>query len=380
MRKYIRDWARNYLVGLFGKADITIDGGRPWDIQVLEPRFYETVVLGGSLALGEAYMNGWWECKALDQFFFRLLRNNIDRSICKILPELCKRTQAVIFNRQSRSRAYEVGEHHYDVGNDLFELMLDSYMTYSCGYWRDADNLDEAQRAKLDLICRKLDLQPGMRLLDIGCGWGSLALFAAQHYGVEVTGLTVSEEQLKFAQQRCKGLPVDVRLQDYRNVNGRYDAIASVGMFEHVGYKNYRTFMNVVRQLLEEDGLFLLHSIGSNETVHTCDPWFDRYIFPNGMLPSIKQLGTAIERNFVMEDWQNFGVDYERTLLCWHSNFERHWNKLKASYSETFYRMWKYYLLSIAGGFRARYIQVWQIVLSPKGCVQGYKSLRCPEC
>lgn len=380
MRTMFRTLAENYLGRRFGQADIAIDGKRPWDIRVKDPRFYEAVFSGGSLALGESYMQGWWECQDLNQFFFRLLRHGIDRSYCRKIPELFGKARALLLNRQSKSRAFEIGERHYDAGNDLFELMLDPYMTYSCGYWRNAETLEQAQEAKLDLICHKLNLSPGMRLLDIGCGWGSLALYAARHYGVEVVGLTVSEEQARFARKRCTGLPIDIRLQDYRDLTGSFDAIASVGMFEHVGYKNYRTFMQVIQRSLRPEGLFLLHTIGSNSTVHSCDPWFDKYIFPNGMLPSIRQIGAAIEFTFIMEDWQNLGIDYEKTVLSWYHNFENNWDRIKRSYGERFYRMWRYYLLSIAGGFRARYIQVWQIVLAPQTNVNGYRSVRCPGC
>ncbi|MEE4165524.1 MAG: cyclopropane fatty acyl phospholipid synthase, partial [Desulfocapsaceae bacterium] len=247
-------------------------------------------------------------------------------------------------------------------------------------YWKEADTLEKAQQDKLDIICRKLKLSKRMRLLDIGCGWGSLIHHAARHYGVEAVGITVSTEQADYAEQRCRGLPVTIILQDYRNLTGQFDAIASVGMFEHVGYKNYPTFMQVVRRCLKKNGLFLLHTIGSNRTQIRCDQWFDKYIFPNGMLPAIVQIGDALEGNFVMEDWHNLGVDYDRTLMAWYQNFEKNWNKIKSGYSESFFRMWRYYLLSLAGGFRARHMQVWQIVASPKGNVKGYTSVRCPEC
>jgi len=380
MKTIFRHVAESYLGRMLQQADIVINGERPWDVKVRDPRFFETVFAGGSLGLGESYMRGWWECQALNQFFFRLLQQGLDRSYCRKIPEMFTKVRALLLNRQSRRRAFQIGERHYDAGNDLFELMLDDHMTYSCGYWRDAETLDQAQEAKLDLICRKLNLQSGMRLLDIGCGWGSLALYAARHYGVEVVGLTVSEEQVQFARRRCEGLPVDIRLQDYRDLDEDFDAIASVGMFEHVGYKNYRTFMDVAERSLRPGGLFLLHTIGSNKTVHTCDPWFDKYIFPNGMLPSIRQIGRAIESRFIMEDWQNLGVDYEKTVLSWYNNFENNWERLAQKYDEHFYRMWRYYLLSIAGGFRARYIQVWQIVLAPQDNAAGYQSVRCPHC
>ncbi len=365
------------MTDLLATADIQVNGDRPWDIQVKNRDLFDRVSSSGSLGLGETYMDGWWECESLDQFFFNLLHHGIDRKFRTSPPVIANAIRANIFNRQSSRRAFEVGERHYDAGNDLFKSMLDPLMTYSCGYWKDANNLQQAQEAKLELICRKLQLSPGMKLLDIGCGWGSLVRYAAEHYGISAVGLTISKEQAALAKELCAGLPVDIRLQDYREATGTFDAVASVGMFEHVGYKNYRTFMRIVRQCLKDDGLFLLHTIASNDTVHNCDPWFDKYIFPNGMLPSIQQMGASMEQQFIMEDWHNIGVDYDRTLLCWHENFENHWHRLKARYTERFYRMWRYYLLSMAGCFRARYLEVWQVVMSPQGKIGGYDSLRC---
>lgn len=380
MKLYVRSFAEKYLTKLLSKADIEINGGRSWDIQVKDNRFFEHVFLGGSLGLGESYMKGWWECSSLDDFFYRLLSNKINRSTCNKPFNLYRNIKSFAVNHQSKKRAFIIGEHHYNAGNDLFELMLDSSMTYSCGYWRNADNLDEAQKNKLDLICRKLGLQPGMRMLDIGCGWGGLIAYAAREYGVETVGLTVSEEQATFVRQRYSDLPVKVHLMDYREVSGKFDAITSVGMFEHVGFKNYSTFMKVADEILTDNGLFLLHTMGSNTTVKNCDPWFDKYIFPNGMVPSIKQIGSAIENHFVMEDWQNFGADYDRTLLAWLYNFEKNWDKINDTYSQTFFRMWRYYLLCLAGCFRARSIQVWQVVLSHAGGVRRHRSIRCHQC
>ena len=370
----------HFVTDLLSQADIKVNGSRPWDITVSNRSFFDRIAACGSLALGESFMDGWWRCEALDQFFFNLLRHEIDRKFRFTPPMVIGYLKARVLNCQSRHRAFAVGERHYDIGNDLFGLMLDDRMAYSCGYWREAANLNEAQEAKLEMICRKLHLAPGMRLLDIGCGWGSMVRFAARRCGVEAVGITVSKEQATLARERCAGLPVEIRLQDYREVDEPFDAIVSVGMFEHVGYKNYQTFMQVARRCLKEDGLFLLHTIAANESSRSCDPWFDRYIFPGGMLPSIRQIGSAIERKFVMEDWHNFGVDYDRTLMAWHENFTRHWPLLKRRYSERFERMWRYYLLSLAGAFRARYIQVWQVVMSPNGKIGGYPSRRCPKC
>jgi len=320
-------------------------------------------------------MDGWWDCDALDECIARLLSKGADRavrSIAAVMGSLIGR----LVNLQSRARSFRIGEVHYDIGNDLYAAMLGPTMAYSCGYWKDAVTLDAAQDAKLDLMCRKIGLQRGQRVLDIGCGWGSFARFAAERYGVSVVGVTVSNEQASLARERCHGLPIEIRLADYRTLDERFDHVVSVGMFEHVGVKNYRTFMAVVRRCLVDDGLFLLHTIGGNQSVHATDPWIGRYIFPNSMLPSIAQIGRAIEGLFVMEDWHNFSADYERTLLAWWKNFDAAWPRLRERYGERFYRMWRFYLLSCAGTFRARSNQLWQVVCSKHGVPGGYQSIR----
>jgi cyclopropane-fatty-acyl-phospholipid synthase len=361
---------------LIAPAGIKINSNNPWDIQVHNPRFYAKVLAGGSLALGESYMAGWWDCRSLDQFFDRILRIRLDRKVRSKKQLLSAAIRAKLMNMQSRSRAFEIGKRHYDIGNDLYKAMLDKRMVYSCGYWKNAKTLDQAQEAKLDLICRKIGLKKGMRVLDIGCGWGSFARFAAEKYDAEVVGITVSKEQAVLARERCKGLPVEIRLQDYRKLNEKFDHIISIGMFEHVGYKNYRTYMKVARRCLKPQGLFLLHTIGGNTSVHSTDPWINKYIFPNSLIPSVKQISTAAEGLFVMEDWHSFGPDYDKTLMAWHRNFTKNWDKLKHNYDKRFYRMWVYYLLACAGTFRARKNQLWQIVLSKNGVGKGYKSIR----
>ncbi len=357
-------------------ADIRINGDRPWDIQVRNPDLYRKVMAGGSLALGETFMAGWWDSEALDKFFYRILRNDLESKIKDNFDVLWNLALSKIFNMQSRSRAYKVGEHHYDMGNELFQAMLDKRMVYSCAYWKNAENLDEAQEAKLDLICRKLKLEPGMKVLDIGCGWASFAGYAAEKYGVNVVGVTVSKRQMELGRERVKDLPVEIRFQDYRNIDENFDRVVSIGMFEHVGYKNYRTYMKVVNRCLKDEGLTLLHTIGGNKSLFMTDPWIHKYIFPNGMIPSAKQISTAAEGLFVLEDWHNFSVDYDKTLMAWYDNFKQHWDKLKTQYDETFYRMWKYYLMVSAGAFRARKNQLWQIVFSKKGVKGGYVSVR----
>jgi len=357
-------------------ADVNVNGDRPWDITVHDERMYTRVLSEGSLGLGESYMDGWWDCKALDQFFHKILSARLDQKVPWNLTTLLHFLHAKLLNLQTKERAFQVGEQHYDLGDDLFERMLDKQMIYSCGYWQHAQNIDQAQEDKLELICKKLQLQPGMRVLDIGCGWGGLARYMAQNYGVSVVGVTISKEQAATAQRLCKDLPVTIRLQDYRDLNETFDRIVSVGMFEHVGTKNYATYMAVAHRCLKDDGLFLLHTIGNDQTNPTPDPWINKYIFPNGILPSIKQIGDAVDGNFVMEDWHNFGADYDTTLMAWHANFQKSWPQLQKKYGDRFYRMWNYYLLSCAGLFRSRGIQLWQVMLSKTGVPGGYRSIR----
>ncbi|HJT25408.1 MAG TPA: cyclopropane fatty acyl phospholipid synthase [bacterium] len=345
-------------------ADIHIGGKRPWDIWVRDPRWYGRVLSGGSLALGESFMDGWWDCGALDEFFKRIFLAGLDHYGEKGMGAHALRWAARLLNLQSPGRAFQVGIRHYDTGNELFEAMLDERMTYTCGYWGDAKTLEDAQEAKLEQACRKLGLQRGQRVLDIGCGWGSFMKYAAEKYHVQCVGITVSREQLELGRKLCGGLPVEFILQDYRELTGRFDYVVSMGMFEHVGYRNYRAYMEKAHSCLKEGGLFLLSTMGSNRTGRHGYPWFDKYIFPNGMMPSIRQLGTAIEGLFVMEDWSNFGPDYDKTLMAWFSNFEAGWESLSHLYDSRFYRMWKYYLLSLAGAFRARKNQLWQVLLS----------------
>jgi len=308
------DQSKSWGQQLVEPADVQINGTRPWDIQVHNEDFYSRIFTGGTLALGESYMDGWWDAEHLDQFFERVIRADLEEKI-KNWVYAALAIRAKLLNPQHSSGAFEVGEVHYDVGNELYERMLGERMLYTCGYWKDAENLDQAQEAKLDLTCRKIGLQPGMRVLDIGCGWSGFGKFAAEAYGAEVVGVTVSKEQVKLAQERCKGLPVETRLQNYEDIDDeKFDRIVSLGMFEHVGYKNYRKFMEVAHRCLEDDGLFLLHTIGNNESTTHTNPWIQKYIFPNAMIPSIAQTGKAAEKLFVVEDWHNFGADYDKTL------------------------------------------------------------------
>ena len=360
---------------LLAGSDVKINGSRPWDIRVHDERFFQRVLGQGTLGAGESYMDGWWDCEQLDEMLTRVVSLDIDEHLSSprtamlaIMAKLC--------NMQSRRRAFQVGQRHYDLGDDLYERMLDPRMIYTCAYWNNMHSLDAAQEAKLDLVARKIRLQRGMRVMDIGCGWGGAAQFMAECYGASVTGVTVSRNQRETAARRCAGLPVDIKLQDYRSMTGNFDAIYSLGMFEHVGVRNYRTYLRKVRELLRPDGLFLLHTIGNNRSSVTTDPWIEKYIFPNGQLPSLAQITTAAEGLFVIEDVHSFGVDYDRTLLAWSANFEARWPEIATRYGERFHRMWHFWLMASAANFRARKTQLWQIVLSPRGVAGGYRSVR----
>lgn len=368
--------AKALIEQLLSKAAIKINGDAPADIQIKDPRFYKAVMSEGSIGLGESYMEGWWECKMLDDFFYRVLHSDLEAKIKHNIHLLLFTLSAKLFNRQTIKSAPGVAKRHYNLGNELFEQMLDKYMMYSCAYWDNAADLDTAQVNKLDLICRKLQLRQGLKVLDIGCGWGGFAQYAAQHYSVEVTGITISANQAELAVKRCSGLPVNIKLMDYRNLNGQFDRVVSIGMFEHVGPKNYQIFMDAVFRNLKKDGIFLLHTIGGNEQKNITDPWIDRYIFPNGVIPAPGQICMAFEKNFVLHDWHNFGHHYDRTLMQWLRNFRSAWPKLKDQYDDKFYRMWEYYLNICAASFRSGKNHLWQIVLSRKGDNLVYKSVR----
>jgi len=364
--------SKNVIEAMLNGSGIVINGTNPWDIQIHNDNFYNRLIHEGVLGLGESYMDQWWDCPQLDLLFYKVLKAKLDDKVHIPFHLKLKILLARVINFQTKKLSQVVGRKHYDLGNELFQLMLDPHMNYSCGYWKNARTLNEAQEAKLDLICQKLHLKPGMRLLDVGCGWGGLAKYAAEKYQVNVVGITISQQQFNYAKNYCQGLPIEIRLQDYRDVNTSFDRIVSVGMFEHVGHLNYATYMRTLHRVLKDDGFFLLHTIGGNHTSLFTNEWIAKYIFPNGMVPSITQIGRVVENLFVMEDWHNFGVYYDATLMAWYENFVQHWEVLKHHYDERFYRMWTYYLLSCAGSFRARANQLWQVVLSKNGIANGY--------
>ena len=357
-------------------VDIEINGSRPWDLQVYNQDLYKSILFNGSLGFGESYMKGWFDCDRLDLFFEKILRSGIYNEVGGI-PLFFGKMKSKLRNLQSISRAFQVAERHYDIGNDLFSLMLDKTMMYTCGYWaKDVSTLEESQLAKLDLVAKKLNLKPGMKVLDIGCGWGGAAKHFANNYGVTVIGITISKEQIEYAKQHSDNMDVEFRLMDYRDLDEKFDAIYSIGMFEAVGYKNYAEFFEVVRSCLKEEGAFLLHTIGGNESITTTDPWIEKYIFPNGMMPSAEQIAKASEGIFIFDDWHNIGTHYDKTLMCWHDNFVNNYEKLKDKYDNEFYRMWTYWLLSSAANFRSRSLQLWQVLFSIEGSKRPIQTYR----
>ncbi|MEK6835157.1 MAG: cyclopropane fatty acyl phospholipid synthase [Nanoarchaeota archaeon] len=368
--------AREYIKSLLEYADIKVDGNRSWDIQIHNEDFYKRVLSDGPLGLGESYMDGWWDSEKLDEFFYKILISKLDKKIKPDLGTIILNLESKFLNMQTRIKSKKVATQHYNLNAELYESFLDPYNQYTCGYFKDTEDLNKAQELKLGLICRKLQLDSEDKVLDIGSGWGGFAKFATQNYGCHVTGINISDEQIKYSKEYTKGLPVEIRKQDYRDLDGEFDKVLICGMIEHVGYKNYKDIMKIVHNHLKDNGLFLLHTIGRNESITYTEPWINKYIFPNSMLPSIKQISESIENLFVVEDWHNFSAHYDKTLMAWRSNFNRNWNRIKSKYDKRFFRMWNYYLLSSAGSFRARKNQLWQVVMSKNGVPNGYESIR----
>lgn len=370
--------AKKAIESAFAEVDVRFDGGRAHDITVHNDALFQRFLRSGRLGMGEAYMDGWWDCADLDELYFRMLRHDL-RSILnahkKDFRFVFDAIKAKLAPAGSLGRSHQIAHKHYNWGDELFEAFLDSRMQYTCGYWHESTTLEEAQVAKLDLICRKLGLKKGMTLLDIGCGWGGLAKYAAKKYGAQVVGVTVSENQATYARKLCEGLAVEIRLQDYRKLEGIFDRITVVGMIEHVGRAYYRDLFDKAASVLKDDGLFLLHTIGASNS-DWAEPFATKYIFPGGYLPSLAQLTTAMEDLFVVEDVQNFGHDYSRTLLAWNENFVKNYPKIKNDYDQRFYRMWTFFLQRASGAFRARHQHLWQLVLSKQGVLGNYKARR----
>ena len=350
-------------------GDIQVNGDRAWDFQVKNPAIWQRMLKDGSMGVGEGYVEGWWDVESLDGFLFRIRKYKVLEALSDVFGGSWQNRlyvlQSKMLNLQDKEKSKRVAKEHYDIGNDLYTRMLDPYMQYTCAYWKNAENLNQAQENKLDLICRKLKLEKGMRVLDIGCGWGGLLKFAAEKYGIIGVGVTLSKEQQKWGQESVKDLPVEILLTDYRDYSATpFDRVVSIGVLEHVGYKNHRDFMQIVSNHLKDDGLALLHTIGDSVSTTTTEPWVDKYIFPGGQIPSLQQLSSSWENILTIQDLHNIGIDYDLTLMSWHENFKQSWPELKDKYGEDFYRLWEYYLLSCAGSFRSGYLQLWQMVFT----------------
>lgn len=366
--------SRDFVTELLAGAGVAVGGASPGDVRIHDERFFDRVLAEGSLGLGESYMDGWWDSDRLDVFFQKVLRARLDDAAGS-RHALLLHIRSRLLNMQTRRRSRRVAERHYNLGNAFYADMLDPSMHYTCAYYEEAATLEEAQAAKCELVCRKLMLEPGETVLELGCGWGGFAEYAARNYGCRVTAYNIAEEQVRYARERCRDLDVEIVLDDYRSARGRYDKVVSIGMLEHVGPRNYRPFMELAERCLKDDGLFVMHSIGRNTTYVATDPWIDKHIFPGGYVPSIQQIASAVERLFVVEHFHGFGQDYDTTLMAWYENFRRNWHKHEQAYGERFYRMWCYYLLCCAGSFRARRNQLWQWVFSKRGVPGGYRAL-----
>lgn len=372
--------AKRIVVDLLGRAGVGTDGREPWDLHVLDDRFYGRLIAQGSLGFGDSYVDGWWQCPRIDELIHRVLSYDLEADVGTGWGVRLQLLKAKLLNLQAPSRAPEVAA-HYDLGNEFFERVLGKTVMYSCAYWRRAGDLDAAQTDKIDLVAQKLEVATGEHVLDLGCGWGAIAEHLARTRGCRVTAVTISPAQAAYVRQRCAGLPVEVIEADYRDARvvaaGPYDKVACVGMMEHVGRKNYRGFLALCARLVKPEGLCLVHTIGTSVTTDVTDPWIERRIFPGSVLPSVVDVARAAEGQLTLEDWHSLGADYDRTLVAWHDNFAGYVASGELQRGERFNRTWRYYLLSFAGCFRTRRsIQLWQMVFAPVGRKGGHVSVR----
>lgn len=368
------------------QAGITINGTNPWDLIVKDDRFYARTAIGGSLGLGDSYAEGLITCEdigALQQRWIAADTHPPGPRWPRNPAEAWIRLKMLMSNQQNIERSRDVGKFHYDIGNDLYRRMLGPTMAYSCGYWAgikyatDALALDQAQRNKYQIICEKLNLRWGMRVLEIGCGSGGFAAYAAREYGVDIVGVSISKEQIAYAQQAypdlCASGQINLQLMDYRGMydtfGQQFDAAVSIGMFEHVGPANYAVYMKAVRDCLKPHAPFLLHTIVGNGNP---DPFMWYRIFRGGVLPLEAQMAKAAKPYFAIEHVENFGYDYYLTLKAWWNNFVAAWPELEHTYDRRFYRMWEFYLKACAALFEARRIHLQHWLLVPGGTKHGY--------
>jgi len=368
--------AKKFVENLLSKAEIALNGNNPWDVRVNSDRFYRRT-LRGSLGFGESYMDGDWDVESLDALFRRIIRMNITGSPLIMLNRLKLDLKSRLSNLQTRIGSRAIAETHYDLDHRLYELFLGPYNQYTCCFFNKARTLEEAEIEKLEMVCNKLDLRQGDRVLDIGCGWGGFAKYAAESRGCEVTGISISKEQVHYARDYTAGLPVEIIECDYRDLPqrfepGHFNKVVIIGMIEHVGYKNYRKIFEIVHRAIRDEGVFLLHTIGNNRVTTVVDPWIEKYIFRNSMAPAMTQLAQSLEGLFTVHDWENYGHYYAPTLAHWQERFEANWPQIEAlettnRFDERFRRMFNYYFLSCKAGFETEHMYLWHLVMSKEG-------------
>lgn len=356
-----------FLIKMGEKEYLIGEGGPAFTVVMKEPIAKEALMESTSIALGEAYMDGNLEIEgdlfqALDCFLGQMAKFSTDQSVLKKL----------IFSPHSVKREKKDIADHYDIGNDFYRLWLDETMSYSCGYFKECDDtLYKAQVNKVDYILEKLYLKPGMSLLDIGCGWGFLLMEAAKKYGIRGTGITLSEEQKKKFEERIQeeGLQeqLSVELMDYQMLQKtgyQFDRVVSVGMLEHVGREHYELFFKNVDAVLKEGGLCLLHFISALKE-YPGDPWIKKYIFPGGVIPSLREIVQLCgEHQYYVLDVESLRRHYYQTLRCWSENFRRNRAEVEKNMGTKFYRMWDLYLCACAATFHNGIIDLDQILMS----------------
>jgi len=369
--------ARKLVTNLFSRAGVTVNGPNPWDPQVHDTGFFDRVLTGGSLGFGESYMDGAWDVEQLDALVRRIIQVKATGSSVVTLNRFWHDLKSRLVNLQTRKGSLAIAEAHYNLDHRLYQQFLGPYNQYTCCFFNKAKTLEEAEVEKLEMICNKLQLKPGDKVLDIGCGWGGFARYAAQTRNCKVTGISISREQIAYARKYTAGLPVEIVESDYRDLprlyaSGHFDKVAIIGMIEHVGYKNYRQLFEIVHQLLNDEGIFLLHTIGNSATTTVVDPWIEKYIFRNSMAPSMAQLAKSAEELLVIQDWENYGHYYGPTLAAWHRNFNENWENIRTiegaqRFDERFRRMFNYYFLACKAGFETEHVYLWHLVMTKQG-------------
>jgi cyclopropane-fatty-acyl-phospholipid synthase len=344
-------------------------------MRLTDKRLYRSLVFNPELAAGEAYMDGTMRFEDGSTLKDFLTLFSVNRLSLGSYP-LQKALRAIKMRFRKRQQSNRKGEaqqnvaHHYDLGNEFYKLFLDDNMLYSCAYFRDpGETLEQAQRNKLRLLAAKLGLKDGMKVLDIGCGWGDLALYLAAIENVQVTGVTLSREQQALASQRAQsaGLAdrVKFELRDYRDVDDKFDRIVSVGMFEHVGVHHYDEYFSRINALMPDDGVMMLHSIGHMSPPGMASPWLRKYIFPGAYSPAMSEVFDVVERNSLwVTDLEFLRVHYATTLSHWTRRFEANRDEVIALYDERFARMWEFYLISAEMMFRTGSQLVFHMQLS----------------